>query len=340
MPYSNFPHGITSFGVPVFGNGGGPLGLGCGKVRYVVTARETTNLYYNRLRNVNGIKDADIYTTVTDAYNATTSGQNDVVAVTPGAYDEAAEIAWSNANTHLVGLSGPNTMGDYYEPGVVIYTDATDVASVITITGQNTQFYNVAIQNAGNNAACLTALTVNKYACYFENVSLMGMMTTNQNTTAAAAALYIGTDGHTAQFNNCVIGQDVWGTRSGANSGVIRFTGSQPNDGIFRNCVIRSISSTASAAAVAVATGTGIGRGWLFDNCSFINFNSTQTILNQVFYAPTTGAWWPVHLHSCYAFGWDRWTDNSVFDIMADMPQADAGGGLAIEQSVTVANGS
>ena len=313
------------------------LGPGIGDVFFV--ADEDSNYYY-WLRDDLKVDPAHLFTNLLTAYNTTTGSRNDCILAAPGAYLATAELAWSKSNTHLIGLGGPNTMGDFYEPNVVFYTSGTAVASTITITGANCQFINVGIQNYGNNAACLTAVTLNNYGCTFKNVTFMGNMTTNQNTTAAAASLYIGTSGHYPIFESCQIGQDVWGARSGANSGQLRFTGSQPNGGQFRNCIFRSISSTASCAMIAVATGTGIGRGWLFNNCHFANFSATATEMNHVFYAPSASGWWPVAMMNCMASGYSRWTDLTDYRIFGNMPIADDGGGLEISLDHTVAGGS
>lgn len=312
----------------------GLVGPGIGKLHFVVPDRAGA---YAALLSGSGIGQGSIYTSVSTAYSMAVASRNDVICVYPGAYAETASIDWSKANTHLMGMGGIHSLGDYYEPNVVLYTATAAVDYVIDLTGANFQCHDIAIQNAGNSATNYAAVKVNKYGSYFKNVSLMGQMEATTAATAVCGALYIHTDGHTAIFEDCVIGQDVWSVRSGANGGVIRFSGSQPNDGQFRRCTIKSISSTATCAAVAVASGTGIGRGWEFRDCRFLNFSDAATQMNQVFYGPTTTAWWPVHLHNCYSQGYDRWTDETSYRIFGTMPIADDGGGQAIALDETVA---
>ena len=339
MGLTHFPNGVSSFGIPLYGSGfGAPLGLGTGDVKYVVASKVSTNLYYEKLKS-NGIKDTEIYTTVTSAYNATTGGQNDVVAVTPGAYLETEELAWSKANTHLVGLGGPNTGGDWSEPNVVIYTTGTAVASVITVTGANCQFYNCTVSNYGNNAACLTAFTLNTYGCYFANMTFQGHMTAGNDDTVAASSLAIGGAGMYPIFDNCTIGQDVWDEREGANSGVLRFTSAgRPNKGLFRGCIFLSRSITAEVAMVAVPTNTFIGRGWVFDNCIFSNFYDGVTLLNQVFYTVTGTQQFTIQLHRCTAIGFTEWQTGDFSVVVADMPITGLGGGLMRQPTAAVGN--
>jgi len=330
MP-TRFPHGVSSFGIPQFG-GGGIFGPGCGQIKYVVAAKTSSNYYWDKLRT-DGISDGDIFTTVATAYAATTSGRNDVVAVTPGAYDETSSITWANSNTHLVGLGSPNVMGDYSEYNVVIYTDSTDNASTINMTGNNNQVINCTIQNAGNNAACLTAFTLNGYGNYFKNVSFQGVMTAGNDDTVAAASLYIAAGGSYPIFEDCYIGQNCWDVREGALSGVLRFTGTGaggPYNGTFRRCRFLSRSDTATVAMVALPANYCMHGIWLFDNCTFENYaNNWGTNLNQVFY-DNCGTTHGIFLHHCGAIGIDEWQDADAGNnyIGADMPIVGVGGGL------------
>jgi len=318
-----------------------PGGIGMGKAHYVVPASSSTSKYRDWLV-ANGVNPSDIYATVTAGEDATTAYRNDVVFVFPGAYDEAAEIAWDKPQTHLIGCGGPNSLGDFSEANVVIYSDTITVASIITVTGQNCIFENFTVSNYGNNAACLTAFTLNKYGCYFKNVTFQGNMTTNQNTTVAAASLYIGTDGMYPIFEDCVIGQDCWGTRSGANSGQLRFTGTgQPNGGQFKRCRIVSISDVVTCAAVALPANGAIGRGWVWDNCVFQNLSPAGAAwanCNNVFY-DNDAAGQTLLLKDCVGMGYAEWqaggasADRRIF---SNMGVATAGGGLNIEPTATI----
>lgn len=331
MGITRFPHGISSFGVPIYGGGGfgSPLGIGCGDVKYVVAAKASTDLYYEKLRK-NGIEDGEIFTTVAAAEDDCTAAQNDVVAVLPGAHLESAELDWDKDSTHLIGLGGINTNGDWSEPNVVIYTTGTAVANTIHVTGKNCQFMNFTVSNYGNNAVCLTPFKLDAYGCYFANVTFQGNMTTNQNTTVAANSLDLAGGAMYPIFDNCTIGQDVWGGRSGANSGQLRFTGTvQPNGIWFRGCRIVSISNTATCAAVALPANGAVGRGLLFQDCVFQNLHTSHTDLTHVFY-DNDDAGQTIMLKNCAAMGYSQWQskDRRIF---ADMPITGTGGGLCLE---------
>lgn len=321
----NYPDMATHMGgVPVSGFDWGAVG----DVYYVAAA----GTYKNNLlkRGVDGNK---IYTLLSLAYAATTGGQNDVILVAPGAYAETAEIAWSKDNTHCIGLGGPVTHADYSEYNTVVYTITTQVNYTVNLTGDHCIFRNIGFNNGGNHATNLAAMMVNGYGNLFENVSFIGNLAANQLSAAAAGSLAISTNGHNCRWHNCVIGEDAWGTRTGARSGQIIFSGSQPNGGIMRDCIIKSQSSTAAVGMVRVVP-IGIGRGWLFERCSFVNFGTAE--INQVFASSvndTTHSWTQISLKDCAAFGIDEWSDHSVDAIYGDMPSATNKGGMTIALS-------
>jgi len=318
----NFPDMATHMGgVPVNGFDWGAVG----DVYYVAAA----GTYKNNLikRGVGGDK---IFTTLALAYAATTASQNDVVLVAPGEYVETEELAWSNDNTHCIGLGGPNTTLEQGASNACIYTATTTVNYVVNLTGDHCIFRNINFTNAGNHATNLAAMMVNGYGNTFENVTFIGNLKANQLSAAACGSLAISTNGHNCRWDNCVIGEDCWGTRTGARSGQLIFSGSQPNGGIMRDCIIKSQSSTAAVGMVRV-TPIGIGRGWLFERCSFLNFGTAE--INQVFASSvndTTHSWTQISLKDCAAFGIDEWSDHTVDAIYGNMPSATNKGGMTI----------
>lgn len=270
--------------------------------------------------------------TLAAAESACVASQNDCVLAMPAAYLETAELAWDKANTHLFGISGPNSGGDWSEPNVVFYTTGTAVASVITVTGANCRFENFTVSNYGDNAACLTAFTLNKYGCYFKNVAFQGVMTAGTDDVVAAASLYIDGDGMYPEFHDCIIGQNVWDTREGALSGMLRFTntsGSGPQNGLFRGCRFLSGSETATVAMVAIPVNYAIGRNWQFDDCHFDNFSVNHAnSLNQVFY-DNCGSTHDIILRNSTHRGFSYWSANNTH-IFTCQANAASNGGEAI----------
>jgi len=285
-------------------------------------------------------------TAIKNAYAAATDYRNDTILVFPGAYDIGTELDWTKPQTHMVGCGGPNIGGDHSEPNVCIYTDTagSTAANLIDIAAENCIFKGINFENYGANAANVAAVKVNDYGCWFENCRIAGNMTSQQNGAAAAASLVIGEAGMYPVFKNCQIGQDVWGVRTTANSGVINFNGSngRPNGSDFINCRIVSVGDDANCAMVRVTDAYDIGRGHRFDNCFFCHFDSNasgSTTLARCFYTPSTSVQRHiVHLHNCYASGIDEWQTDDDSVVLADMPITGIGGGLARNPTGTVGN--
>ncbi|MDP2646637.1 MAG: hypothetical protein Q8P24_16985 [Desulfobacterales bacterium] len=303
------------------------LGPGIGQIKYVAPAASATSQYRTQLEEM-GVSSGDIFTTLAAAEAPLTAYRNDIVLVAPGAYLETAELAWDKANTHILGLGGPNHCGDWSEPNVCIYTTGEAVATVINNTAPNSIMQNLTIENYGANAACLSALICDNYGQTYRNVGLHGVMTTQQNSEADAASLYIDGAGMYPIFEDCQIGQDVWGTRDAANSAHLRYNDTgRPNGSTFRRCKFLSRSITATCALVSIPAATGIGRSHYFDNCHFSNFYDGTTLLNQVFYTVTGTQQFTVQLHNCSSAGFAEWQTGDFSIVVSDMPITGLGGG-------------
>jgi hypothetical protein len=310
-----------------------------GELHFAIPAGSTTSLYEEYARTELDLP-AELISVganaPADAFGDCSANRNDVVLAFPGAYLHTSELAWNKTQTHLVGMGGSNVGGDYSEPGVAIYTTDTAVASVITITGANCQFHNAIVNNVGANAACLSAIKLDKYGCKFKNMHIAGCMAATQAATALANSLQIEYDGMYPIFEECIIGHDVWTTRTGANQGVILFKDGQTNGGLFKNCRILSVCETATGAFVSVVGANKLGRGWTFDRCIFDNY-TTGTRMNQAFYESAANSIGDrtIILKDCIlnTNGCDAWQDGDNDTIHGNQPLSAATGGLSIEVS-------
>jgi len=275
---------------------------------------------------------------VLNAFNSMSSYRNDVLMVFPGAHEETAELAWSKPHTHMVGLGGPNMLGDYSEPNVVLYSDTITVANTINITGQNCIFHGINFQNAGANAACLSAVKLDKYGCVFKDCRIAGTMATTQAATALACSLWIRGAGMYPIFDRCVIGHDVWTVRTGTAQGVILFNESntQVNGGWFKDCQILSYCETSSGAFVSVVGNNVLGRGWVFQDCVFNNYTA-GTAMDQAFYQSASNSIYDraILLKDCIlnTKGCASWQDSDYGNIYGNQAASAATGGHAIQVS-------
>jgi len=252
------------------------VGTAIGKIFYMAEAGTAME---QKLKD-NGIPDSEIYHTLTSAYAATTTGQNDVILIAPGLYVETASVAANHSNTHIVGLGGPNTNNDYTMAGTHIYTVTTSVASTINVTGNHCQFHNFGVSNAGALAANLAAVANDGYNNFFKSVTMQGIMTSQQIAVATTASLIMEANAHNSLFDDCVIGQNQWGERTAAG-GHLLFSGATMGiaNNTFRNCLFLSGSSTPGVGMIHFDNVNNVDRMQLFDNCHFDNFSPDYAVL-------------------------------------------------------------
>jgi hypothetical protein len=313
------------------------LGPGIGKIFYVA---KTDSAFYQKLLDDGNVGEANIFTSVKAAHDTTTASRNDIIFVLPGAYDELAELAWNKASVHMIGLGGPNMRGDWSEYNSVVYTDTTAQNYTVNITGANCIFQNLTLENYGNHADNYAAMQVNKYGCFFKNVAFHGAMAALQYADSDCGSLSIGGSGMYPYFEDCIIGQDVWGALATDGSAHLRFaaTSGRPNNGHFRGCQFVSNSTTVTTALVRITNQSAWGRGWVFEKCIFRNWNDDDENLNQVFNiaAGAQNQKRSILLKDCAAYGFDEWQDIDTTIVLSNMGVATAGGGLHIEPTATI----
>ncbi len=270
--------------------------------------------------------------TLPAAESLPTANQNDVIYVSPATYTLTSELAWDKDFTHLIGLIGPNLAGDHSLKGCTIYSSTASVVETIDITADRCVFANLMIGNGGNASICVGAVNVDGWGNYFKHVTFLGTIADNQANDADCASLLIDQLGHFPIFEDCIIGQTGWGTRSAAYSGVLLFVGTTslaPQNGLFRRCRFLSRSETATVSMIRVPNATCIDREWLFDDCSFYNFSVNQgNALNQVVSAIGSPQSHDMVFHNCVARGFTEWK-TATGDVFIDMGAYDASGGIA-----------
>ncbi len=317
------------------------LGPGIGEIKYVAPATSSTSQYRTQLEG-NGVSSGDIFTKLSLAEAAVEGYRNDVVLMSPGAFEETVEIAWDKNNTHIIGMGGPVQWTDYSEPGVAIYTTTTGVADTIDVTGNFCQFHNVLISNAGADSTNVSAVNLDGYGCYFKSVVFQGNMSSQQGADADCASLIIDGLGYSCLFEDCTIGDNQWANPSAGSQLYFSGTPSAPPNGRFVRCLVQAGSETASFVLVAignVATDGFMGRHWLFDDCHFTNFWATWADnLDYCFRDAQTGTK-NCMLRNCTSQGIDKWGGaGPASRFGANMPIVGLGGGQA--RNPTNATGS
>lgn len=256
---SNFPNGVSSFGVPVMGAGQIPA---------------TTGNYWfvNSVTGSNGNMGQSPtapFATIAQARTAATANNGDVVIVMPGHVESvaaAAGIAFSKAGIYYIGL------GNGAQRPTITFTTATTATATIT-AASNTIDNFVFLQtfDAIVSPFVVSASDTTFKNNYFQTATATAQVTQMILTTAAAnnltlqsnrfigtsdagntsAVTIVGTDNFQA-FNNDFIG--AYTTSVGAIQGITTLS---TNVNIRQNTFVNKTAS-ATKAAVFLTGSTGI----------------------------------------------------------------------------------
>jgi hypothetical protein len=275
MALTNFPNGISSFGVPVIGSG---IPASRGKYIFVdyTTGTDGGPLASNSVSRP--------YKTIAAAYAQATSNNDDVIVLMGSATHVLTEMLTVSKNrVHFVGMDG--TFGRMYgqnaKVSLGVTTAATDIGTILN-TGVRNSFTNIKFIN--NNT-----VTEGVY-CFVEGgeYTLMNnceiYKSTDLDVTGAAELVM---NGDSAQFINCTIGS-LADARSGA---VIRpnvlFTkglagsGKVARDVLFSGCKFWIQCTNTANRFVYGANATDVERVAEFDNCAFICNGASTAIPAQ-----------------------------------------------------------
>lgn len=214
--------------------------------------------------------------TVTAAYALCTSGNHDVVIISPtggtGRTVEPATITWAKRFTHLIGSAAPI----HSTPRAGMSWATTDTLCM-TVSENGCIFKNIVI--AANSATTVGCVKVTGDYNYFEGVHFLGM---NNATTAAAATGYCLklTSAEENLFVGCTLG-GIQYARSDANSNLVVETNASMNR--FVDCDFNVQATNAGVIWVTADDGAGTAiQGFLdFIGCRFINYTTTAMTIGM-----------------------------------------------------------
>jgi hypothetical protein len=319
---TNFPNGISSFGVPVLGGIGGlPF----------------TGTYWfvdpvNGLDGNQGTSPSQALQSLYRAVSLAASGNNDVIVLIGNglstgtarlslaaaqAVNSAATsgvLNWNKNALHLIGIGAPTQIAQRARiaPPTGTYTVTTfGSANLVVVTGSGCLFSNVSLFHGfSTGGAAQICWTDQGQRNAYWNMDFGGMGDSGSAADAGSRSFKLGSAGNgETTFNGCNFGRDTV-TRGAANAS-LELAGGTPRN-IFKNC---SFLVDASAATPLHILGTGaacIDRQQLFQDCTFMNsIKSGATGLTEVgsFTSASPGGY--VVLKSCTSVGATKWGDTN-----------------------------
>jgi hypothetical protein len=264
MALTNFPNGISSFGVPLMGGGGIPATAG---TVYWVD-------YTNGSDGNTGKSPAKALKTVAKAYDLCTTNKDDVIALIGSAsHVLTGMLTVAKSRVHFIGVDGLG--GRYYGQNAKINlgvtTAATDIGTILN-TGVRNSFTNIKFTNANTVAEGIYCVVEGgEYTVY--NCCEIYKETDLNETTASEMVM----NGDSCQVLNCTIGSSanlLVGDIIRANvriTGGLAGAGLKARDVVFENCrFLKKAAGTASCYFYASAA-TDVERMFHIKDCLFYN---------------------------------------------------------------------
>lgn len=307
MPLTNFPNGLTSFGIPL--TGGVPFGPN--SVAWFVDPQGGAD-------GNDGKSPTSAFATLYRAQWAATAGQNDVVflmgtmssssttagtarlslanAVAAVAYAPSGTavpttgtLNWAKNGVHLIGVAAPggNSRARIAPPSST-YTAATfGSGNFVVVAGSGCIFENISVYNGFTTGGVnQIAWTDSGGRNFYKNCEIQGMNDAASAADAGSRSLKItGTVGENV-FVNCQIGSDTT-TRSAANAS-LELAGATPRNQ-FIDCIFPFMTSSATVLGILGTGAACVDRWNLFKRCVFIN-NTKSTSTGMTVLASFTSA--------------------------------------------------
>lgn len=347
MATTNYPNGLSSFGVPVLP----PIGAyATGKVFFVAPGAA------NASDGNRGDTLSAPFATLYKAHSVMTAGNNDVCyLVGNGAASGSARLSLANAQAvdstasagtlnwtknacHLIGVCAPTSTAQRARiaPPSGTYTQATfGSGNFVVVTGSGCIFSNFSLFNGfstgGTSQICWTD---NGSRNFYSNVDFGGLADAASAQDAASRVLKIGSAGSGENtFVGCNIGLDTV-TRTVANAS-LELAGATPRNS-FIDCIFPFQTSAATPLGILATGANALDRWNLFKGCSFINniksSSTTMTVLASITSSSANGL---LEFKDCTLIGITKFGDTIALaaSYVDGGPPAAATTGLAVNPS-------
>jgi hypothetical protein len=287
---TNFPNGVSSFGVPVGGmfTNGKPLFVKPGTLAGGNDGNDGLQL------------ETPLATCAQAQSLATTSG-NDVVyllsssATAINTSDSlTTTLLWAKDMVHLIGVNAGNCISQRSRVAALSTATGTSLAPLATVSGSGCRVENIQFISELASADAIGGVLVSGDRNHFVNCHFAGGATTTQDVAGQFSLKVTGSEN---LFDDCTIGLD---TISRATATYEMYMSGAATRNVFRNC--RIITFAGAGTMTWLTTATTLDRFNLFENCTFINaVNSTASTMSQAFGIGHTGG--SIILKGCTLIG-------------------------------------
>ena len=255
--------------VPAFGN-----------IFIVCNPDDTALPHYQHLQDI-ALADPDgrvrFYTSVSDAYDATTTNNNDVILIDANSAHELTEMLTVSKNRiHFIGMDGGGRMGTGFGARLAmgVTTEATDIA-VVKVTGWRCSFRNMKFESSNTKDESLYALVDAGAYTLYQNCSVLKLTDLDEST---AADVVLGGNGTT--WKECEFGAATLKATAARPIAIIDKSLAGSNgmmDNNFMNCNFMSYTSSSSRTFINLVANQDGQRISTFRGCIFANWDLIST---------------------------------------------------------------
>ncbi len=260
MGLTNWPNGVSSFGIPQLGDGI-PSTYG----EYIFVDPDSTGAD-------NGKTMKNAFRTVGQAVDAAATNTNAVILMNANSAHSTSspndELTLTKSRIHFVGLGGGSRYFGQRTRWTMGVTTGTAIA-VVQNTGVGNTFTNIKFDSADTLATSLFAFAEGGEFTQMTNCEIVKSTDLDQVTSGVLLA-----NGDSAYYLRCMIGSlvhQVTVNRPDVKFNRETISGKVARDNVFED-VLFLLNTTATASALLHGTGaTDIERMLLLKNCTYLN---------------------------------------------------------------------
>jgi len=293
---TNFPNGVSSFGMPLYGAG---VPATFGKVLFVdyVNGSDGFSEKSNSMRRP--------FKTLAYAYSLARTDKDDAIVMAGiGTHVLSEMLTVAKNRIHILGLDGAGRMyGQGAKISLGITGVATNLGSILN-TGVRNSFVNLKISNDDTVAQGLYTFLDGGEYMYMQNCEIY--KSTMLTTTLASEMVM---NGDSAQVVNCTIGSLADGQTTQTIRANVRLTkalagaGLVARDVIFKNCLFWKKAGHVDNRFVYGANATDVERMLLFDGCLFFSQKLSVAVPAQCVAFAAEQTYGYVLLRNCDSIG-------------------------------------
>jgi hypothetical protein len=264
MALTNFPYGISSFGVPVLG-GGVPLpSTSVGRFIFV-------DATYGVDGN-DGVSWETAVKTIAQAYSMATSNRGDVIVLSGNAtHALTAQLDVAKNRITFIGLGGGRSITQSAKINLATANLADDISATVLNEGVRNSFMNLKITNDGTHANSIAAMIDQgegtlMQSCTIAKYSDLATATVADFICRADSPTYIDCEFGFDTLTQTVARPTFWLKAAAESSGALKAKNLR-----VKNC--RFVAQNTQTTKVHILADTGYSAAFtnLFEDCTFLN---------------------------------------------------------------------